>query len=132
MNKSGRELIAHMKEIKAQAEQRIHAEIERLFLDRLEKPNKTDQEQMDLFNAIEKMQAQLLEQEIKNNPALASCFYKASCDEVKIDKEIEAAYAVHNKKLKPQEKTYRSIFNTWFFGSIAFGALAMLAFLISY
>jgi len=133
VNKTGHEIIAYMKEIKAQAEGRVSEEIERLFLDRLEKPNKTEQEQMGLWNDLEKTEQELIEREIKNNPELASCFYKPPFDKEKSKKEFEEAFAEHNKEwekeLKKQGKTYGNILNIWFFGSMAFGALAMLAFL---
>jgi len=133
MSKTGYEIIAYMKEIKTQAEERINIKIERLFLDRLEKPNKTEQEQMDLWNDLEKTEQELIEREIKNNPELAGCFYKPPFDKEKSKKEFEEAFAEHNKEwekeLKKHGKAYGNTLNIWLFGSMVFGALAMLAFL---
>jgi|GEM_PF-7133756 len=101
---NGRDIIKRMKMIKAEAEERMHAEIDRLFMDRLQKPDKSDEENRALYDDLEKTQTQLLEQEIRNNPELAGCFYKKppqekQAEEPEREQAIKAARAQYDQEL---------------------------------
>jgi len=136
--RTGREIIAQMKSLKAEAQERINKETDRLFLDRLEQPGKSHEENMALWHELETTQAQLLEQEINNHPELAGCFYKKASQEKQTkdprqEQTIKAIRAKYDQALSEQiGKRYDKaamISRTCCAAGTVIGALATLIYL---
>jgi len=131
MKPNGRDIIAHMKKIKAEAQETIAIEQDRLCIERQEKGELSTEERMALWHDLEAMEAKLQAQAINTNPELASCFYKPASDEKKENPSTEALHKQFKTELEQSLEQYQDItkkpFLIWFIGGLLVGALLMFA-----
>jgi len=132
---TGREIIAHMKMIKATVMQETDIEIGCLFLHKFAKMDKNSKVYTELFYEIEKREGVLLRKKVKKYPWMANCFYEKHLDGERENKNTEDMSQkldrIYRKALQRREQKYldrqQSI---WICIGVVFGMASMLTYLI--
>jgi|GEM_PF-6864003 len=133
---TGREIIAHMKMIKATVMQETDIEIGCLFLHKFAKMDKNSKEHTELFREIEEREGALLRKKVKQYPWIANCFYEKHLDGERENKNTEdmpqKLDRIYRKALQRREQEYLNRRQSiWTCVGVAFGMVVMLAYLIT-